>query len=141
MKKEGHGAARRDMIVGFGWRIESGQDGIYSFGEGFDRVPVAEKDIGTGVNKIEGSEAELGSRETRFRMWTTSRFTVADLVVRAPDRSVEILNTYSSLPPFLRSSLFKRGGSCLGRIGSGEGVGSVGAADMARGIGIGLGVV
>lgn len=107
MKKEGHGAARRDMIVGFGWPIESGKDGIYGIGKSFGRVPVAEEDVGTGVIEIEGSEAELWSWEIRFRMWTTSRFAVADLVVRPADRSLEIVETYSSSPSFLRSSSFE----------------------------------
>ena len=107
MKKEGHRAARRDMIVGFCWPIESGEDGVYGIGKSFGRVPVAEKDIGAGVVEIEGSETELWSWEIWFRIWTTNRFTVADLVVRSPDRLLEIVKTYSASPSFLRSSSFR----------------------------------
>lgn len=71
MEKEGHGAARRDVIVGFGWPVESGKDGVYSFGQSFGRVVIAEKDIGAGVIKVEGCEAELWSWEIRFGMRTT----------------------------------------------------------------------
>ena len=95
------------MIVGFGWPIESGKDGVYGIGKSFGRVAVAEEDIGTGVIEIEGIEAELWSWEFWFRMWTTSRFAVADLVVRPPDRLLEILKTYCSSPSFLRFSSFE----------------------------------
>lgn len=107
MKKEGHRATRRDVIVGFGRPIENGKDSVYGIGKSFRRVTVAEKDIGTGVIEIEGGEAELWSRELWFRMWTTSGFTLADLVVRPPDILFEILKTYSSSPSFLRSSSFE----------------------------------
>lgn len=95
------------MIVGFGWPVESGKDSVYSFRQRFRRILVAEKDIGAGVIKIEGSKAKLWSWEMWFRMWTTSRFTVADLLVRVPDRLLEILKTYFPSLSFLRSSSSK----------------------------------
>lgn len=35
--------------------------------------------------KIKGREAKLWSWESGFRMWTTTRFTVADAIVRGLD--------------------------------------------------------
>ena len=75
------------MIVGFGGLIKNGEDSVYGFGKGFGRVGIVEKDTGAGVIEIEGREAKLWNWETRFWMWTTSQLTVADLVVRATDRS------------------------------------------------------
>ena len=139
MKKECHGAARRDMIVGSGGLVENGLDGIYGFGKGFERVQITEKDIGPRVIEIEGREAKFWGWETWFGMWTASRFPVADPIIRGPDQAPENLeSTYSSPSSFLRSPLWA---SSLGRMGRGEGVGSVGAADIARGIANGLGVV
>lgn len=77
MEKEGHGAARRDMIVGFGGLIENGKDGVYGCRKSLGRVYIAEEDIGAGVIKIKGREAKLWSWETGFRMWTITRFIVA----------------------------------------------------------------
>lgn len=53
MEKEGHGAAGRDMIVGFGRLIESGKDGVYGFGKSLGRICVTEKNIGARMIKIE----------------------------------------------------------------------------------------
>ena len=38
MEKEGHGSARRDMIIGFGGVVENGKDSVYGSGKGFGRV-------------------------------------------------------------------------------------------------------
>ena len=106
MKKESHGAARRDMIVVFGGLVENGLDGVYGFGKSFERVRITKKDIGPRVIEIEGREAKLWGWETWFRMWTASRFPVADLIVRGSDRGSETLrNAYPFPSSFFRSSL------------------------------------
>ena len=105
MKKESHGAARRDTIVVFGGQVENGLDGVYGLGKSFERVRITEKDIGPRVIEIEGREAKLWGWETWFRMWTASRFPVADLAVRASDRGLKNPGSAYSFPSsFLRSS-------------------------------------
>ena len=89
MEKESHGAARRDMIIGFGRLIENGEDGVYGFGKCFDRIGIIKKDIGARVIEIEGRKAKLWSWEIWFGMWTTGRSTVARLYVRAPSKAFE----------------------------------------------------
>lgn len=89
METEGHGAARRDMIVGFGGLIENGKDGVDCLRKSFGRIRIAEKDIGARVIKVKGREAELWDWKGWFWMWTTSHFPVVDLVVRARDRSLK----------------------------------------------------
>ena len=93
------------MIVIFGGLIEDGKDCVHGFGKSFERVCIAEKYIGAGVIEIEGREAKLWIWEIGFWMWATGGFTVADLVVSTPDRSLETLRSaYSSCLSFLRSS-------------------------------------
>lgn len=125
MEKEGHGAARRDMIVGFGGLIENGKDGVYGCRKSLGRVYIAEEDIGAGVIKIKGREAKLWSWETGFRMWTITRFIVADSIVRALDEWLETnLNCVPLHSVFSSVLLFgaegKRGGSRF-KGGSGHG--------------------
>ena len=86
MKKESHGATRRDMVVGLGRLIESGKDGVYSFGKSFARVCITEEDIGARMIEIEGREAKLRGWESGV---THSPVTVLD--IRAPDRALGTL--------------------------------------------------
>lgn len=88
MKKESHGAARRDMIVGCDRLIENGKDSVYGSGKSSGRIRIAEKDIGSRVIEIESREAKLWGWDTWFGMWTTCRFPAGNLVGRNPDKRV-----------------------------------------------------
>lgn len=89
MKKESHGAARRDMIVGCDRLIENGKDGVYGSGKNFGRIRITEENIGPRMVEIESREAKLWDWDVWFGMWTTSRFPAGDLVGRDPDKSVK----------------------------------------------------
>ena len=102
MKKEGHGAARRNMIIGFGGLVENGKHRVYGLGKSFGRIRVIEENIGPRVIKIKTRETELRSWETWFGMWTTIQTPVGGLVDRAPDREcLKCLLIPSIFPLFL----------------------------------------
>lgn len=95
MKKESHGAARRDMILACDRLIENGKDDVYGSGKSSGRIRITEEDIGPRMIEIESREAKLWDWGTWFGMWTTSRFPAGDLVGRDPDGGLNLWSAYS----------------------------------------------
>ena len=102
------------------------------------RVNVAEEDARSLMIEVVAKEAKLAFGKNGFRMRTGRRLKLTALHVSSnAEDMLQILYFSSKSCSLLALQGFRE----EERIGRGEGVGSVGAADMARGVGNGLGEV
>ena len=126
------------MIIGFRGLIQDRQDSFNSLGKRNGRINVAEEDARSLMIEVVANKAKLAFGKDGFRMWTGRRLKLTTIQV-SPNAEDTLQILYSSSES--RSSLVLQGFREEERMGRGEGVGLVGAADMARGVGNGLGEV
>ena len=127
------------MIIGFCGLIQDRQNSINSLGKRNGRINVVEEDARSLMIEVVANKAELAFGENGLRMRTGRRLKLTTFHVSS--NADDMLQSLYSSSESCSSLLALQGLREEGRIGRGEGVGSAGAADMARGVGNGLGEV
>ena len=126
------------MIIGFCGLIEYRQNSINSLGERNGGINVAEENTRSLMNEVVANKAKLAFGKYGLRMRTGRRLKFPAFHVSSNAEDM-LSMLYSS--PNLCSGLALPGLKGEDRMGIGEGVGSVTAVDMARGVGNGMGEV
>ena len=124
------------MIIGFCGFIEYRQNSINSLGERNGGINIAEENTRSFMNEVIANKAKLAFGKDGLRMRTGRRLKFPASHVSSNAENI-LSMLYSS--PSMCSGLALPGFKGEDRMGIGEGVGSVTAVDMARGVGNGIG--